>query len=120
MRWFLKFIFAGNCAALAAALMLLRVPRETSRTRGAAGHSHLRQPAYLAIAAAGSLIQASHAVYYGFSVLDWRAMRQRSNSYWVASVLCAIHGTWRKAVNGGRTRIERQGEKPKSGGVSNL
>jgi MFS transporter, PPP family, 3-phenylpropionic acid transporter len=33
----------------------------------------LRDPAFLAAAAAASLIQASHAVYYGFSALDWRA-----------------------------------------------
>lgn len=33
----------------------------------------LRNPAFLAIAAAASLIQASHAVFYGFSALDWRA-----------------------------------------------
>ena len=45
--------------------------------RAAAGHSHLRQPAFLAIAAAASLIQASHAVYYGFSTLDWSAQRLR-------------------------------------------
>ena len=32
-----------------------------------------REPAFLAVAAAASLIQASHAVYYGFSALDWRA-----------------------------------------------
>ncbi len=43
------------------------------RAARSAGHSHLRQPAFLAIAAAGSLIQASHAAYYGFSTLDWSA-----------------------------------------------
>ena len=32
-----------------------------------------REPAFLAVAAAASLIQASHAVFYGFSALDWRA-----------------------------------------------
>ncbi len=30
-------------------------------------------PAFLAVAAAASLIQASHAVYYGFSAIDWSA-----------------------------------------------
>jgi PPP family 3-phenylpropionic acid transporter len=34
-----------------------------------------REPAFLAVAAAASLIQASHAVFYGFSALDWRAAR---------------------------------------------
>jgi MFS transporter, PPP family, 3-phenylpropionic acid transporter len=33
----------------------------------------LRAPAFLAVAAAASLIQASHALYYGFSTLDWTA-----------------------------------------------
>jgi MFS transporter, PPP family, 3-phenylpropionic acid transporter len=33
----------------------------------------LRDPALLAAMAAASLIQASHAVYYGFSALDWAA-----------------------------------------------
>ena len=33
----------------------------------------LRDPAFIAVLAAASLIQASHAVYYGFSALQWRA-----------------------------------------------
>lgn len=33
----------------------------------------LRDPAFIAVVAAASLIQASHAFYYGFSVLAWRA-----------------------------------------------
>jgi PPP family 3-phenylpropionic acid transporter len=33
----------------------------------------LRHKAFLAVAAAASLIQASHAVLYGFSTLDWQA-----------------------------------------------
>ena len=32
-----------------------------------------RDRTFLAVAAAASLIQASHAVYYGFSTLDWQA-----------------------------------------------
>ena len=35
--------------------------------------SLLRDPAFLAVLAAASLIQASHAVFYGFSAVDWRA-----------------------------------------------
>ncbi len=65
-------ICAGNCALAVAAMLLLAMPRESAR-RGAGSHGHLRQPAFLAIAAAASLIQASHAVYYGFSTLDWSA-----------------------------------------------
>src|SRR3972149_5279085 len=32
----------------------------------------LRTPGFVAVAAAAGLIQASHAVYYGFSSLDWK------------------------------------------------
>jgi MFS transporter, PPP family, 3-phenylpropionic acid transporter len=42
---------------------------------GAAGvprKSLLRDPAFLAVVAAASLIQASHSLYYGFSALEWR------------------------------------------------
>jgi PPP family 3-phenylpropionic acid transporter len=35
--------------------------------------SPLRDPRFLAVTLAASLIQASHAVYYGFSTIDWRA-----------------------------------------------
>jgi PPP family 3-phenylpropionic acid transporter len=47
---------------------------------GAAGHGPapsamrlLRDPGFLAVAGAAGLIQASHAVYYGFSTIDWQA-----------------------------------------------
>jgi PPP family 3-phenylpropionic acid transporter len=67
-------IFAGHCAVVAFAFWLVPVPRdEVPAQRTAAGRSHLRQPAYLAIACAVSLIQGSHAVYYGFGTLDWTA-----------------------------------------------
>ena len=67
-------IFAGNCGLAIAAMLLVAEPPQQPQARTAeAGHRHLRQPAFLAIAAAGSLIQASHAVYYGFSTLDWSA-----------------------------------------------
>ena len=67
-------IFAGHCAVLAAAFLLVPQPRdEPAPQRAAARHGHLRQPAFLAIAAASSLIQASHAVFYGFATLDWTA-----------------------------------------------
>jgi PPP family 3-phenylpropionic acid transporter len=34
----------------------------------------LRDPTFVAVLVAASLIQASHAVYYGFSALQWRAL----------------------------------------------
>jgi PPP family 3-phenylpropionic acid transporter len=66
-------IFAGSGVVVAAAFMLVPVPPDEAPRRNAAGHSHLRRPAFLAVVAAGCLIQASHAVYYGFSTLDWSA-----------------------------------------------
>jgi PPP family 3-phenylpropionic acid transporter len=64
-------IFAGNCTVVAAAFMLVPLPRDEAPQRSVPRHSHLRQPSFLAIAAAASFIQASHAVYYAFSTLDW-------------------------------------------------
>jgi MFS transporter, PPP family, 3-phenylpropionic acid transporter len=49
----------------------------------------LLSPGFWAIAVAASLIQASHAVYYGFSVLDWRAKGLDA---------AAIGGLWGLAV----------------------
>src|SRR5215212_3465049 len=67
-------IAAGNCALAVATMLLLRPPRGEAAARTAAQeHSHLRMRAFVAIAVAGSLIQASHAVYYGFSTLEWSA-----------------------------------------------
>jgi len=61
-------------AAMGLALAPL-APREvSSRARPASSaRALLRDPAFLTAAAAASLIQASHAVYYGFSALAWQA-----------------------------------------------
>src|SRR5215216_5286701 len=48
-------IVAGNCTLAGAVMLLVRQPQEP-RSPIAGGHSHLRMPAFLAIAAAGSLI----------------------------------------------------------------
>ncbi len=58
--------------ALALAPLSLAAP-EPSRPLPPPQKSLLRDPAFIAVLAAASLIQASHAVYYGFSVLQWRA-----------------------------------------------
>jgi PPP family 3-phenylpropionic acid transporter len=48
-------------------------PRDANATgRPSSARVLLRDRAFIAIVAAASLIQASHAVYYGFSALDWR------------------------------------------------
>jgi PPP family 3-phenylpropionic acid transporter len=68
-------IFAGQSVAALLAFWLVPLPRDDAvPAQGTTKrHSHLRRPAFLAIAAAGSLIQGSHAVYYGFATIDWTA-----------------------------------------------
>lgn len=68
-------IVAAFCAAALASMFLAPLgieapprtePHPSSRVL-------LRSPGFLAVVAAASLIQASHAVYYGFSTLAWTA-----------------------------------------------
>ena len=63
----------GLCAAVACTLPALRPHPAGAAATPAAAASMLRDPGFLAVAAAGSLIQASHALYYGFSTIDWQA-----------------------------------------------
>jgi MFS transporter, PPP family, 3-phenylpropionic acid transporter len=63
--------------AIATAAALALVPLGTEAAGGsparASARELLRNPAFLAAIAAASLVQASHAVYYGFSTIDWQA-----------------------------------------------
>jgi PPP family 3-phenylpropionic acid transporter len=59
-------------AAVSFALRPLAPDRSAAQERNASNRKLLLSPGFWAVAAAASLIQASHAVYYGFSVLDWR------------------------------------------------
>jgi MFS transporter, PPP family, 3-phenylpropionic acid transporter len=69
-------IVAAAGAATAAAIGLAPMPSGSGPTAaGLAEPSYrglLRTPGFIAVAAAAGLIQASHAVYYGFSSLDWK------------------------------------------------
>jgi PPP family 3-phenylpropionic acid transporter len=54
------------------------LPPLTTRPSGSAGptppaRTLLRDPSFIAVAAAASLIQGSHALYYSFSTIDWQA-----------------------------------------------
>ncbi|MEJ2377314.1 MAG: MFS transporter [Pseudolabrys sp.] len=62
-------------ASLVTALAVLGLaPLRAAAHAPAAPRRHpLRDPPFIAVLAAASLIQASHAVYYGFSALQWRA-----------------------------------------------
>jgi PPP family 3-phenylpropionic acid transporter len=59
--------------AAIATLGLKPVGGEAPRAEQISGAALLRSRAFLTVAAAASLIQASHAVYYGFSALAWTA-----------------------------------------------
>src|SRR5262249_57760514 len=81
-------------AAAAYALSPLSAREESlSAARASSAQDLLRDPAFLAAAAAASLIQASHAVYYGFSALDWRAPGPRRG---------ALGGAWGPAGGAGK------------------
>jgi PPP family 3-phenylpropionic acid transporter len=68
------FIFAAFMIAAFVAVALEPLGAATSNPRaGAASSRILLRPAFLFVVAAAALVQASHAVYYGFSTLDWRA-----------------------------------------------
>lgn len=69
--WLIVAALAGNVAA-ALALLPLDRDQEPAGSSPPAGRL-LRDPAFLAVVAAASLIQASHAVYYGFSTIDWKS-----------------------------------------------
>jgi MFS transporter, PPP family, 3-phenylpropionic acid transporter len=61
-------------ASAAVALAPLPPPEARPPASHVSSAQHLlRDPGFLAVAAAASLIQASHAVYYAFSALDWKA-----------------------------------------------
>jgi MFS transporter, PPP family, 3-phenylpropionic acid transporter len=69
-------LLAGMVVTAAAALALAPLaPRAASARAGAPSSARalLRAPAFLAASAAAGLVQASHAVYYGFSALAWQA-----------------------------------------------
>jgi PPP family 3-phenylpropionic acid transporter len=54
---------------------------------------HWSAPGFLAIAAAAGLIQASHAIYYGFSALDWTSKGLDSRTVgllWAVGVIAEI------------------------------
>ena len=67
-------IVAASALTAAAALALEPVHTQPSAEEPAKPRALLRNPAFIAVMVAASLIQASHAVYYGFSALQWRGI----------------------------------------------
>lgn len=83
--------------AVAALVSPLLAPVGVGRPAGivprASATAFLRSPAFLAVAAAAGLVQASHAVYYGFSTLAWTAQGFDGvaiGSLWAIGVLAEI------------------------------
>lgn len=72
-----QLIWAIAASAVLAALVSLQletVQAEAPRAIDARPAAPLwRDPPFLAVIAAAGLIQASHALYYGFSTIDWKA-----------------------------------------------
>jgi MFS transporter, PPP family, 3-phenylpropionic acid transporter len=68
--WAMVAALALNAGAALALDPLARAAAEPSESRRA-GHSLWRSPAFIAVVLAASLIQASHAVLYGFATLHW-------------------------------------------------
>lgn len=67
-------VAASGLAAAAAALLAPLSGVAAPLASNAPPRVHLlRDPVFIAVVAAASLIQASHAVYYGFSALEWQA-----------------------------------------------
>jgi MFS transporter, PPP family, 3-phenylpropionic acid transporter len=65
---------AAMIACLFSACLLLPEVEATTRPAAAADFRRLvRKPDFLAFVAAAGLVQISHAVYYGFATLHWRA-----------------------------------------------
>ncbi len=74
-RHLIWLLVAAFGATAAAAWLLAPLERDGAGPAASASSARwlLRDPMFLAFTAAASLIQASHAVYYGFSTIDWLA-----------------------------------------------
>jgi PPP family 3-phenylpropionic acid transporter len=75
--------------------MLPQLPVPPVGTSGAAAKPAAlwRDPAYLAVGAAASLIQASHSLYYSFSTISWQAQGYGGGTIgmlWALGVLAEI------------------------------
>jgi PPP family 3-phenylpropionic acid transporter len=88
-------IVAALAATAAVAWLLIPLGPDGSSVQGSAPSATrlLRDPAFLAVAGAAGLIQASHAVYYGFATIDWQAAHFDGitiGALWALGVLAEI------------------------------
>jgi MFS transporter, PPP family, 3-phenylpropionic acid transporter len=102
--WIIDSIASGNliwliagallAAAVAAAGLVPLPPRAPVPDKPEPTYlGFLRTPGFVLVAAAAGLIQASHAVFYGFSSLDWKAAGLDGSmvgALWAVGVLAEI------------------------------
>jgi PPP family 3-phenylpropionic acid transporter len=102
--WIVDSIAPGNliwliagallAAAVAGAGLVPLPPKTPAPDRPEPSYlGFLRTPGFVLVAAAAGLIQASHAVFYGFSSLDWKAAGldgSRVGALWAVGVLAEI------------------------------
>jgi PPP family 3-phenylpropionic acid transporter len=102
--WIIDSIAPGNliwliagallAAAVAAVGLVPLPPRTPAPDRPEPSYlGFLRTPGFVLVAAAAGLIQASHAVFYGFSSLDWKAAGLDGamvGALWAVGVLAEI------------------------------
>jgi PPP family 3-phenylpropionic acid transporter len=86
-------VAALSVMVLAASLLLPLDGAGERRETNRSGSDHWSSPGFLAIALAAALIQASHALYYNFSAVDWTAKGIDSGTVgllWALGVVCEI------------------------------
>lgn len=71
-RYLIWLIVAGATLTACAAFVLEPMHTPPSSPPATPRPHLLRDPAFIAVVAASSLVQASHAVFYSFSALQWR------------------------------------------------
>jgi PPP family 3-phenylpropionic acid transporter len=73
--WLIVLALAGVVVAAAALTPLEagRGPGQAAPVAVPSGKTLLRNPAFIAVALASSMIQGSHSLFYAFSTLEWRA-----------------------------------------------
>jgi PPP family 3-phenylpropionic acid transporter len=90
---------AGLAAGAAVSLSLPVTPRkvraidDAERPEARSARSVLANPAFLALLAAGGLVQASHGVLYSFGSLHWQSLGFSSveiGTLWAIGVVCEI------------------------------
>ena len=124
----------GLAAATACALAPLSGGGARLSATHPSANTLLRNPAFLAVAAAASLVQASHALYYGFSTIDWQTEGFNGTTIgalWALGVLgrdCLVRDLGTAAVCSDRAHrdrcrrrgdpLERDGTRAAGGGAA--